>query len=597
MAFAPGPVVEEIPAPVDDRRLRFPRLGAALRRHGPSLLGYLVLTTLFFWPVVGHFPTRILSEGEDGAAYLWNLWAIPDAIVHGENPFATDLLYHPIGALTAFNTNIPLLGVVSWPLQQLFGLGVAANILQLGAVVLSALGAYLLALHVCDDRRAAFVTGAAFSLAPYRFAHTGHFGLAHLEFLPFGLLALLRLYERPTRGRALAFGAVVGLVFLTDLYYTVFLLLAAVVVAAWHWRRTATREMALRLAQAGLTAVVAGLPLLVAMVRELVVFDSLDPLRNWANSDNYSADVFSWVTPSDLQWVWGDLFAEVRAKTGGERLAFPGFVVLALSPLGALFGGKGRRGLWVALALTFFVLSLGPFLHVAGRTGSLFETYGIRYSVPLPYFLLHFVPILNGVRVPGRFSVVGILALDVLAALALARLARSRPRLARAAPALALALVVVEFYPRFVATQPAAIPPAYEAIADDPGRGAVLEVPLQWRTGFDAYGDTAGDHTIFLYYATEHGKPIVGGMVARYPDRRLAEVMGQPVYRQLLRLHQDPPTAPATFTPADLRALGIGYVVYHRDRPRPWVKAYLAGLGMPVLADDGPVIIWKVPPA
>jgi hypothetical protein len=574
--------------------------------HAPALAGYLILTGVIFWPVVRQLPTRILSDGGDGASYLWNLWAVPRAALHGQNPFATMDLFHPVGALTAFNTNVPLLGAISWPLQKLFGLAVAANLVELAAVVLSGFGAYLLALHVCGDRRAAFVAGAAFTFAPYRFAHIGHFGLYHLEFLPFGLLALLRLYERPSRGRALAFGALVGLTFLTDLYYTVFLLLAALVVAAWHWRRTATREMALRLGQSGMAAVVVGLPLLAAMARELVVFRSLDPLTSWANADNYSADLLSWVTPSVLQRVWGHLFVGIdRTTTGGERMAFAGYAVLALALGGAIFGARrpgpgvsprGQRGLWVALAVVFFVLSLGPFLHVNGEAGGRYEYLDVRFSWPLPYFGLHFVPVLNGVRVPGRFSIVAILALDVLAALALARLPRGRPRLAWAAPAVALVLVLVEFWPRWVPTQPAAIPAAYRAIAADRGRGAVLEIPLQWRTGFAVYGDTSKDHTMFLYYATGHGKPLVSGMVARYPAGRMGQILDNPVYRDVVDLQQPRPTRRATFTAADLRASGIGYVVFHRDRsPGPWAKAYLAGLGLPQLADDGTIQVWKVP--
>src|SRR5438105_1880515 len=96
------------------------------------------------------------------------------------------------------------------------------------------------------------------ALGGYAVLHAAHYDLSHLEFLPFGLLALLRLYDAPNRRRALAFGALVGLTFLTNLYYFVFLLIACAVVAAWRWRDTLRREMALRFAQAGgLAAVLA----------------------------------------------------------------------------------------------------------------------------------------------------------------------------------------------------------------------------------------------------------------------------------------------------------------------------------------------------
>jgi len=124
----------------------------------------------------------------------------------------------------------------------------------------------------------------------------------------------------------------------------------------------------------------------------------------------------------------------------------------------------------------------------------------------------------------------------------------------------------------------------------------VLEVPLQWRTGFGQYGDTNGDHTITMYDAVRHGKPLVGGMVARYPDRRLQRILDDPLYQQIMDLQAtDDPGYPTEFDATELQQAGIGYVVYHRDQPRPRAEAYLAGLHLPVLADDGTVVVWKVP--
>jgi hypothetical protein len=586
------------------------------RVHGPALAGYVALTAVVFWPVVGHLGTRILSDGGDGAAYLWNLWAIPRALLRGQNPFDTQEIFFPVGAHTAFNTNMPLVSVLSWPLQKLFGLGVAANLVQLAGVVLSGFAAYLLAEHVTGNRPAAFVAGAAFTFAPYRFLHVAHYDLSHLEFLPFGILALLLLYETPNRRRAVIFGVVVGLTLLTNLYYFMFLLIACAVVAAWRWRETLRRETAVRLAQAAGVAAVVGAPLLVFMARDLLVFHSLDPIRDWGHADNYSANLWSWVTPSAVQRLWGDRFLHVDTMwTGGERTAFPGFIVLALAVVGVIWAGRRRRGpgdrgcppdrggvsrqgLWLALAGVFVLLSFGPFLHVGHRQGARFIRYGIRYSYPMPYWLLNSVPVLNGVRVPGRFSVVAILALDVLAAVGLAwlmaRVATRRPRLALVVPAVALVLVLVEFFPKGIVTQKPGIPKPYAAIAADPGRRAVLEIPLQWRTGFLDFGDTRHDHTIFLYYATRHGKPMVGGMAARYPARNRMKLLNHPVYSQVLAL-QSGDLASTTLTAADLRQAGIGYVVYHRDDPRPAAEAYFNELRLPVLADDGTVLVWKVP--
>ncbi|HVW34853.1 MAG TPA: hypothetical protein VHL53_20130 [Acidimicrobiia bacterium] len=583
------------------------------RAHGPALAGYVVLTAVVFWPVAGHLRTRIMSDGGDGAAYLWNLWDIPHALVHGHNPFDSRNMFFPVGAHTAFNTNMPLVSVASWPLQKLFGLGVAANLSQLAAIVASGFAAYLLAHHVTGNRAASFVAGAAFTFAPYRFLHAAHYDLSHLEFLPLGLVAMLRLYHRPaSRGRAVFFGAVVGTTFLVNLYYFVFLLLACAVVAVWRWRTTLSRTMALRYAEAGAVAGVVMLPLLVPMLQELVVYHSLDPVRNWAGADNYSADLWSWVTPGIGQRLWGHRFLRADTRwTGGERTAFPGFTIWALAAIGTLWGLAGRRsrrragagaagaGLWLLLAAVFVLLSFGPFLHVHGKHGAHFTQYGIKFSYPMPYFLLHFLPVVNGIRVPGRFSVVGILALDVLAAVALARLSRllgrRSARLGLVAPALALVLVMVEFFPVGIVTQKPAIPRPYAAIARDPGHKAVLEIPLQWRTGFGDFGDTHSDHSIFLYYATRHGKPVANGMVARYPQKSRQAVLDNPIYAQVVPLQEGARDFTATFDAYDLRQAGIGYVVYHRADGRPAALAYFSGLKLPVLADDGSVLVWKVP--
>lgn len=568
-----------------------------IRGHAPALTGYLLLALAFFWPVTVDFATRLLSEPGDGSAFLWNMWAIPRAVFRGDSPFATHEIFYPLEARTSFNTNIPLVALVSWPFAKVFGLTVATNLVQLAAVVLTGLGTYMLAFHQCGDRVSSFFAGVAFTYVPYRFIHLpGHHNLNHTEFLPFGFLALLCLYERPTRRRAGVYGLVLGLTFLTDLSYTLFLLIGLVVVAAWRWRETLRDHMPVRLAEAGIVAALVASPLLLAMAVDLVAYDWLDPLPGWGGAQGYSADVLSWVTPSRYHPLWGGAFTELyETATGGERLAFPGYAVLALALGGAVAGARRTRGVWVALAGTFFVLSLGPFLHVNGWTGSRFEYLGARFSVPLPYAALHFVPVLNGVRVPGRFSIAGILALDVLAAMALARVA-TRAGLARAIAGLAIGLTLVEFLAPRVPYQYAHIPPAYSAIAEHPDRGAVMEIPIGWRTGFGSVPANVPDPAIHMYYATRHSRPLVSGMAARFPDKKIKELTDIPVYRQVLALQGGEGfNDPARFSARDLRSLGIGFVVYHRDRPAPAALSYIKGLGMQVLVDDGTVIVWEVP--
>ena len=574
------------------------RLG---REHLPALAGYAVVTTAFLWPGVRHFTTRVLSAGGDGSTFLWAYWSMPRAALRLENPFVTDLLFHPVGAHLAFHTTTPLEMAVSWPIARLFGLGVAVNVLQLAAAMLSALGAYFLALHVCGDRRAAFFAGVAFAFVPYRFVHAGsHLNLIHTQFLPFGLLAVLRLLEKPSRARAVAFGIVVGLTFLTDFYYTVFLLLGAGVLVLFSsaGRRVPTALRWRRLAQAAAVASVVALPLLVPMIHGLTSGE-LDPLQGWGGADIRSADLISWVFPWEHHALWGSAVTRVREAlpARGEGVVYPGLVVLGLAVAGRELVDRDRRRGFVALAITAAVLAMGPFLQVGGHAGAGFSYLGRHFAFPLPFLALRFVPLLNGVRVPARFAILAILALDVLAATTLAAIARRRPSVGAPVVVVAVAVLLVELLPGRVGTHPVRVPGPYHAIAADEGRGAVLEVPLQWQSGVAVVGDKRPprDDTIFLYYATVHGRPLVSGHVSRYPSERLERMKSVPVYRQILALSGERGFEdPAVFDAGDLRELAIGYVVYHRDRPQPAAFEYLARLGLEPLADDGTVLVWKV---
>lgn len=302
----------------DARLPRGPRLlvaagmPAALRRHGWPLVGYLALTAALLWPAVRRLHSHFLSDGYDGALYLWNDWQAPralGALLHLHTPFFTDAQFYPVGVRLGFATSNWLEALLSWPLARLLGFTPAVNLLQLSAIVLTGFGAYLLALHECGDRRAAFLAGAAFTFAPYRFVHLlGHFSLGHMEFLPFGLLALLLLYERPTHGRALTLGAVCGLTLWTDEYYTAFLGLAALVVAAWRWRETRTRLIAVRLAQAVAVAALITSLLLIEMLLELRAHE-VDRPAGWFGAPDLSADALSWFVPSATQPLWGGHFS------------------------------------------------------------------------------------------------------------------------------------------------------------------------------------------------------------------------------------------------------------------------------------------------
>lgn len=566
--------------------------------------GYVALTLWMYRPAVAATASKYFADSGDGAAFLWNYYAVPPSLPS----LRTELIFHPVGADLAFHTGTPLIAlaisVARWVLPD----PAATNLVLLASVVASGVVTYLLARHEKAPGPLAFFAGVAFVLLPWRYGRLyAHHNLVHSFVVPLGLLALLRLIDQPSKRRGVAYGVAVAVGLWIDFTYFLFLLMASAVVMVWRHRSIRSRRFLTSAAVAGVVTAVVAAPILAGTVRALVSGE-LDPLRGWGGADVSSLDLLSYVTPPPWHLL-GDHFEGVNtAIVGGERLGYVGIGVLLGGLVGAATIIATRRGggAFVVMAAVFTVLSFGPFLHVNGEAGARFEMYGTPFSVPMPYLLLHYVPVLNGLRVPARFSAVAALGVAVVAAVGLGRLVESRGRLAVSLVAAALvALTVVDLRQDwdFAPLLDPDIPPAYEALAAADGDRAVIEVPLQWRDGFGVYGGAGADQSILLYYATAHGKPLASGMVARLSAERLDALRDVDVYRALLQVQGDPiahgtaidPRADAVFDVHALSEAGIGWVIYHRDRPVPAVLARLEAADLEVLSDDGTTVIYEVP--
>lgn len=549
----------------------------------PAFVGYAILTASVMWPAVRHFRTRAMVDGVDAAMFTWAWWAMPRALAEGQNPYRTDLIFYPVGADLELTTTAPLVSFLTWPVQAVLGSTAQVNLVQLVSMFLAGLATYFLAYRLCHHRGAAFVAGVAYALLPGRFAHVdSHLNLVETAVLPFGLLLFLRFLEGPTLRRAAALGAACGATFLIEPQLAILLGFGLVILGLRH--RRAIAQQGRRLAGAAVVALVVAAPLLVPLAAAMVSGNvgEADPT---SASIVYSASPLSWVVPPlDRLWL-GNLVSLEPLTPTIEGIAYPGLVMLALAIGGAALIDRDRRRGWVAIAVAAFVLSLGPHPFVRDTL----------IDVPLPFYLLRLVPGLDAMRVPGRFALLGALALYALAAMALTELDR-RVRRPWLLPLIGL-ITLVELLPGSLPSRPHEIPDPYAAIAADTAGGAVLEIPLKWSTTQGHYGFRGHDENfMFLLYAMEHERSIVSGAVSRYPDDDLERLLRIPAYRQLLSLGGEPGfEEPARFDRDDLADLGIGYIVYHRDDPAPRVLEHLETLDLPVLADDGTVIVWKVP--
>ncbi len=277
------------------------------------------------------------------------------------------------------------------------------------------------------------------------------------------------------------------------------------------------------------------------------------------------------------------IHAWLTAQPNGylENAASIPLVLAATMALAWRTGWRPPRA-WMAIAVTFGLLSLGPFIHIAGM-----NTY-----VPGPWALLRYLPIVGLARSPGRFTVVLMLALVVLFALALRWTTAAYPRRRYAIITVVGLLLAVELLPVPRSIHAAAVPPFYHRIAADPRPDVrVLELPFGIRDGTRSVGNFTGRSQFFQ---TFHHKPLIGGYLSRVSRRRVDEIRRYPLLDALISLSEGRTLAEDRIrelegrAPAFVERAQVGYVVIDRRRaPAPLVAFAIRVLHLELLDREG----------
>lgn len=215
--------------------------------------------------------------------------------------------------------------------------------------------------------------------------------------------------------------------------------------------------------------------------------------------------------------------------------------------------------LWIGIALLFGLMSIGPFLSIAG----------VNTYIPGPWALLRYVPVIGAARMPGRMSIVVMMALCVLFAVALAAVGRRYPQQRRRMLLAVGVLLAFELCPAPRTLYAATPPSIYGIIAADPRPVRVLELPTGVRDGMSMIGDFAPKTQFFQTY---HGKGLLGGYLSRVSGKTRAFYRRAPVISSLIEISEGRKLSPSHITRAMgladdfMRNARVGYVVMHTDR-------------------------------
>jgi hypothetical protein len=399
------------------------------------------------------------------------------------------------------------------PLQVVFGQIVTYNSLSLLSIVWSGLGMFYLVEYLTSNRQAAMVSGLAFGLMPFRMARmVGQLNLVSTQWMPFFVLHLILALRQGDRRDAVLSGVFLAAIGWTEMSYIFFPAIIGGILILYHvWlQRDCLRSRPFIYNMAAFAAVSALLmsPWAYMIASEYRLYSYPDRYDEWVL---HSADLWAFITPPSFNPAFGAMFAKTEAMFTSfiaEKIVYVGFAVLALT--GAFFVDVGRRSVssrrqnfvWVIAAGVFFLLSLGPLLHVKGVYPYQDDT-GVHFlyeGIPLPYKYIGNLPIVSVTRTPVRFAIGFLFSAMVIAGIGLDRLMKARA-LGNALLPLVATLIVLEY---------AAIPYPIVDMAPNPGILALAGFPGS--VVYDIPNDNKAD-----YMQAIHGKSRLGGTLARAP--------------------------------------------------------------------------------
>ncbi len=504
----------------------FPRTW--LRETLLLLPALIVATVVMTWPMTPRFFSELPGPAykTDAPVYLWSFWWFQQ---HWRewfpNPFGnTQAMFYPLGTPLAYHTTVLFYAILGWPVALLLGFVPAYNAVCLFSFVACGVACYWLARYMGLRSGGAWVAAFLFAFSPFRL----HRLTQHLCFMQgdlfalyiLGLMALVR-SERIQWWPGVLCGVTAALAFFTDPTSALYTTLVSLTFLAFFLRplRAGTRSLHI-LAGLGLATLIATVLCLPALV-EIARAHEAGDFYVAEGHQKYAADLIGFVTAPKGSILWDAL------RGGGpwypckqEGIVFLGALAMLLFAVG-LPARSGDRRAWFlkALAVIFFVLSLGPTLKLFGKQVLVNPGGETPSPIRLPFALLRHLPLLGNARAPDRMQEVTTLAFALVAGIGLDALLQERLRKRVWIPVVAVVLVLclAEYAVSPVPTfKPAWA--AFDVVRQDRESGVVLDGVVNGREP--------------IVHQVRHHRPIITGHVGRIPPECFGYIHSTPLLCQ-----------------------------------------------------------------
>jgi hypothetical protein len=537
------------------------------------LAAFAALTALFFRQALPDLSSALIGPPEDNLQDFWNSWYAVRS--HTDGFFFTHLIRAPEGVSLIYHSfAYPQIFAV-WLLGKIFGTDLSTlvllqNLTNLASFPLAATGAYYLCRYLGGGRLGSAAGGFIFAFNPWHIAQVMHHAhVAGIEFLPLFALCYLLALDRKSYAwlaGAVAFYVLSALSCWYYLFYGFYFLAFHLLYLRVHEHRW---PRGWRLAAPALC--LAGTGLLLSPLALPMALNGFKDNAYQVGGNIFSADLLSYLAFPPTH-IWARLSEGLYDSFTGnpwEAGVYLGLINLALLAWGFWrTEADARRVLWYALGgmIFFAVLASGDALHWRGQT----------LPIHMPSIVLSKLPFFANVRTPARAIVFVYLFLGIAVAMTLnTAMTRKRGLWAGGALAMALGLMLLDFFPGHIQTTPVRCS-SFPALARDTDKDfAVLDMPFGYR-----------EQNFYMAQQICHGRPIAQGVVARQLTPTLADHLATHDFAQQRR---------------QLAAAHVKYILLHHPKngifgwdtpidgdPELYRRAY------PVVADEAGLTILRV---
>lgn len=500
---------------------------------------FAVLTIILTWPSAWHFFSSVPSSGADTMQVI-GVAGDKANVLSDQGVFkgTIELIKRSEFSITTLYAYF----------QLILGRIVGYNLLFFASFILSGFGAYLLAFYFTKNKPAALIAGIIFAFSPFHIhnALSTNAGTMHQEWLPLFALYLFKFFEDLSFKNFSLAGLFLLLIGFTEhqlLAFTVIFILFFLV-----YKLIVQPKIYL----SPKFWIYAGGSILVLSVVFFFMFRSLFVIAGSSNNYldagfksavKYSNDSLSIFVPPNSHSFWPNAFSHLRDQfernSDSSFSAYAGYSVLLLSLLG-IFGIRflkkkniPTKGIffWLVVAVGFYVLSWGPYLHYKGL---------LDPPVKMPYYFVYqYLPFYKNIRTVGRLFIYSILGFSMLAAWGVTYLDLKINnkdekeidgwKLNRKSKILYIIvglIIIIEYLAVPFKTNSLLHSSFYERLGLEKENYNVLEVP-----GSTSYDFASRD----LVWKSIHRKPTINGYdFARVIDDHYSFQRGTPIIRTLL---------------------------------------------------------------